>query len=56
MLKADSTVVPMIDRPTTSSSTKLRSLLRSGFGRLLRGTRQIVFIAFCAACATPRPP
>ncbi len=49
-------VVPSTATPTTQSRPRPRNRLASGLGRLLRGTRQIVFIAFCAACATPRPP
>jgi len=53
---ADNTVVPNNAKPTVPSSSRLRPRALNGFGRLLRGTVHAVFIAFCAAWATPRQP
>ena len=41
---------------TRGSNTRLRPRPLNGFGRLLRGTRQAVFMAYCTAWPTPIPP
>jgi len=52
----DRIVVASTPRPTVASSSRLRSRALIGLGRLLRGTCQAAFIAFCPAWATPSPP
>ncbi len=54
--RVDSTVVPSTASPAVASSSRLRPRALNGLGRLLRGTAHAVFIAYCTACATPRPP
>jgi hypothetical protein len=53
---AERTVVARTATPAVAMSRRLRSRLSSGFGRLLRGTAQATFIAFCTACAMPSAP
>ena len=42
--------------PAVASSSRLRPRALNGLGRLLRGTDQAVFMAYCTAWATPSPP
>ena len=46
----------MTANPAVRSSSTLRRRARTGLGRLLRGTAQLTFTAFCSAWATPSAP
>ena len=49
-------VVARTPSPMTASRTRLRPRACSGFGRVLRGTAQMVLDAYWNACATPSAP
>jgi hypothetical protein len=47
---------PRTATPEVTSSTRLLNRSTTGLGRLLRGTDQAMFWAFCSACPSPSAP